>query len=203
MAAVQAIESAAFESALRLIDDALALVDRSEDARMGVLLELRGSAFRALGRLEDCLDAWQGAIDRHLAAGNLSAASLVSWQMGISQLWLGRFPDAFVTYNAAVQAVGDAAIPERLLVAGGLGALLGFAGMYDTAMATIDDAFAVAGDVADDRSIGAALWGVAVVKWSYALVDEAVAAGRDAVEHLRKTPTRGRLPTRSRGRGSR
>jgi tetratricopeptide (TPR) repeat protein len=186
-AAQQAIDSASFESALRLIDDALALVDTDEPARMGVLLELRGSAFRALGRFEECLEAWQGAIDLHLEAGNLAAATLVSWQMGISQLWLGRFVDSFVTYEAAVRAVGDEAIPERLLVAGGLGALQGFAGTYDVAMATFNDAFAGAGDVGDDRSIGAARWAECVVTWSYGLVEESVAAGREAVARLRKT----------------
>ncbi len=161
------------------------------------------NALRALGRLEDCLTAWHGAIERHSEAGNLGAASLVSWQMGISQLWLGRFPDAFVTYEAAVRAVGDEAIPERLLVAGGFGALLGFAGLYDSARTAIDEAFAVAGDAADDRSRGAARWGESVVTWSFGLVDEATVAGRTAVAHLRETTDAWTSPTRWRGRRSR
>ncbi len=187
LAAEQAIASASFESALRMIDDALALVDRAEADRMAVLLQLRGTAFWALGRLDDCLDAWQGSIERHLEAGNLNEASQVSGNMGIAQIWLGRFPDAFVTYEAAVRAAGDEPIPERLAISGGLGALYGFAGMYDVAMTTINEAFEVAGDVADDRSIGAARWGECVVTWSFGLVEESVAAGLDAVEHLRKT----------------
>ena len=187
IAAEQAIESASFETALRLLDDALALADPSDDARMGVLLELRGVAFRALGRLEECLTAWQAAIDGCLKAGDLGRASLVSWQMGITQLWLGRFADTFVTYDAALRAVGDEAIPERLLLAGGHAALLGFAGLYDEAMQTVSDAVAVAGEVADDRSLGAAYWGASAVSWSFGKAEDTIRNGRAAVEKLRGT----------------
>ncbi|HUR76534.1 MAG TPA: AAA family ATPase [Acidimicrobiales bacterium] len=186
-AAERAIDGAAFESALRLLDDALALIDDSDDERNGELFELRGTALRALGRLEDCLETWQEAVAHHLRADNHAAAGLLSWQMGILQMWLGRMEDAFVTFDAAVREIGDEEVPERLLVGAGGAGLLGFAGMYDAAMTTIHDARAASGDVTDPRCLGVMSWTESLIGWSYGRLDDCVVAGRAAVRHLRET----------------
>lgn len=186
-AADRAITTASFESALRLIDDATALVNEGDSARLGVLIELRGDALRALGRLEDALAAWDKAFAHHLEADNRRAAALLSWKMGISQLWLGRFEDAFLTCERGVRAVGDDVIPERLLVAGAMGAITGFAGLYDAGMSSITEAVALSEEVADARGLGAGRWGQAVISWSFGRVEDTVRFGREAVGHLRDT----------------
>ncbi|MBA2607895.1 MAG: AAA family ATPase [Actinobacteria bacterium] len=186
-AADRAIAGAAFESALRLVDDALALSDETDDERMGTLLELRGKAQRALGRLEDCLASWEQAIAHHLRAGNRAAAGLLSWQMGVSHLWLGHFEDAFLSMESGLKAVGDEAIPERLLVASGLASILGFAGMYDEGSKVMDEARAVVGGAADDRSLGVIAWTTSLNGWNFGLLPQSIEAGYEAIAHLRKT----------------
>ncbi len=186
-AAERAVGGAAFESAIRLLEDALALVDETDDERMGELLQLRGNALRALGRLEDCLTTWQQAVEHHLRAENRAAAGLLSWQMGVSLMWLGRFDDAFTTMYAGLQAVGDEAIPERLLVAGGLGSLLGFGGLYDEAVTTMAEARAAAGDVTDDRSLGVMAWTESLNGWNFGLLEQSIERGREAVARLRNS----------------
>lgn len=91
---------------------------------------MRGKALRALGRLDECLVVWREALQRHVAAGKVADAGQVAWMTGVSHMWLGQFEDAFVAMHAGLEAVGDEPIPERLMIGGGLAALLGFAGMY-------------------------------------------------------------------------
>jgi tetratricopeptide (TPR) repeat protein len=186
-AAERALNGAAFESALRLVDDALALMDETDDERMAALLELRGTALRALGRLDDCVPVLQQAVARYLRAENRGAAVLLSWQMGVSQMWLGNFEGAFVTFDAGLRAVGDEPIPERLLVAGGLGALVGFAGMYDPAMSAVRDAQAVSGDVTDELCLGVMAWSISTIAWSLQRLEDGIVSGREAMGHLRNT----------------
>ena len=139
-AAKAAINGAAFESALRLTDDATTLVADDDHARLGLLFELRGHALRALGSLEEGLDAWNRSAEEHGAAGDVASAGHVLWLMGASQTWLGQMTEAFVSYERAQRVVGDARVPERLLVSGGVAAMLSFGGMHDLSVSTVDAA---------------------------------------------------------------
>ncbi len=186
-AAERALSGAAFEAALRLVDDAIALVDDGEDERAGALLELRGNALRALGRLDECVVAWDQAVTQHIAAGDLEATALLSWQMGVLHIWLGHFDDAFGAMHRGVEAVGEAPVPERLFVAAGLSSLLGFGGLYEEAVAAVDEARAAVGDTRDDRALGVALWTDSINGWNYGRLDVCIDTGLRAVEHLRKT----------------
>ncbi|MEY2397070.1 MAG: hypothetical protein QOJ00_244, partial [Actinomycetota bacterium] len=187
VAAERAISGAAFESALRLLDDALALVDDTDDESKGGLLELRGTAQRALGRLGPSLETWQLAVDLYLRAGNLSSAALLTWQMGVSHIWLGRFEDAYVVMHAGLEAVGEEPIAERLLLAAGLAAVLGFGGFYAEATAMIADARAVSADVTDERCLGVVAWTMSMNGWNFGRLEECIAAGSEALKHFRNT----------------
>lgn len=182
-----AMRAAAFESTLRLTDDATTIVADDDHALLGMLYELRGGAFRALGSLEECLEAWNRSADEHVAAGQAGAAGHVLWQMGISQMWLGQMQEAFVTYGRAQQVIGDAPVSERLLVSGGLSALLSFGGLYDLAESTAEDALAAVGDLADDRGLGSVHWSRSVTAWNFGQMDAAIERGLLAVDHLRKS----------------
>src|SRR5205085_1238473 len=83
VAAERAISGAAFESALRLLDDALALVDAADDEHTGSLLEMRGRAQRALGRLGESVSTWHQAVEVYLRSGVLAAAARLSWDIGV------------------------------------------------------------------------------------------------------------------------
>jgi tetratricopeptide (TPR) repeat protein len=186
-AAERALDGAAFESALRLADDALALTDDANDERSGVLLQLKGSALRALGRLPECIDAWRRSVEHHVAAGDIVSAAMVSWQLGVSQMWLGEFENAFGAFYRGVEAVGDAVVPERLLVASGLSSLLGFGGLYDQAVASLDEAEAAAEAGADSRARGVLRWVRSLNGWNYGRIEDCVVHGREAVELLRNS----------------
>ena len=186
-AAEAAINGAAFESALRLTDDATTLVADDDHARLGLLFGSRGHALRALGSLEEGLDAWNRSADEHAAAGDVAAAGRVLWMMGASLTWLGQMNEAFVSYERAQRVVGDARVPERLLVSGGVAAMLSFGGMHDLSVSTADAALAAAGNVAGDRELGAFRWGQLIRAWNYPQLDQGIEFGVDAIDHLRRS----------------
>lgn len=185
-AADRALSGAAFESALRLADDAFALTEEADERRAD-LLELRAKALRALGRLSESIETWQQAIGLHIDAGNLASAALVSYQMGVSQMWLGDFDSAFGSFYRGVEAVGDSVIPERLFVAAGLSSLVGFSGLYEQAVSTAKEAEEAVGEVHDDRALGALRWTQSLNGWNYGKLQDCVVNGREAVARLRTT----------------
>lgn len=186
-AAEQAMNGAAFESTLRLTEDATTLIAADDHARLGALHELRGRAFRALGSLAECLAAWNQSAAEHIEAGDVGAAGRVLWQMGISQIWLGQMEEAFVTYERAQRVLGDAPVPERLLVSGGLSALLSFGGLYDLAVSTAEEALVVAGDAATDRGLGSLHWARSVAAWNFGQMGIAMDRGLVGIEYLRRS----------------
>jgi tetratricopeptide (TPR) repeat protein len=185
-AAERAMAGAAFETVLRLSDDAMALLDRHDHARLGAMFELRGQAFRALGRLTDCIDAWNRAADHYVADGEVNDAGRVFWTMGVSQIWLGQMNEAFLTCNRGVEVLGDARTPERLLINAGYGGLLSFLD-YTNAVAAIDDALAAVDDAADDRSLGIAYWSRCIAHWNWGNIPDCEVDGKKSVEYLRRT----------------
>ena len=168
-----------------------------DHARLGVLFELRGDALRALGSLEESLDAWNRSAEEHEAAGDVGAAGHVLWLMGASQTWLGQMNEAFVSYERAQRVVGDARVPERLLVSGGVAAMLSFGGMHDLSVSTADAALAAAGDLAGDRELGAFRWAQVITAWNFPRARRrASSAGWTRSSTCAGPPTRGRSPTR-------
>jgi class 3 adenylate cyclase/tetratricopeptide (TPR) repeat protein len=185
-AAERAMASAAFETVLRLTDDTMALLDEHDHARLGVMLELRGLACRALGRLGESIEAWNRAVDHFLADDERNDAGRVLWTMGVDQLWLGQFNEAFATYDRGMQIVGDVKTPERLMVNAGYAGLLAFVD-YAQSVATVDAGIAAVGDAADDRSLGVALWSRSIAQWNWLRFPEAEADSKAAVDLLRRT----------------
>ena len=186
-AAEASMSSAAFESTLRLTDDASTLVADDDHSRLGVVLEVRGRALRALGSLEESLESWNRAADHYAAAGQIGDAGRVLWQAGVSQMWLGQLNEAFVTLERAQRVIGDSPVPERLSVSGSLAALLSFGGLHDLAVSTADEALAIAGDVAGDDELGVIRWAQSVTAWNFAAMDTAIERGLEAIEHLRRS----------------
>jgi tetratricopeptide (TPR) repeat protein len=186
-AADQAMESAAFEEALRALDDALSIVGEEKTLRRAQLRERQGHAIRIHGRFEDCLTIWNEVIDAYAELGELDAAGNLCWQLGYLQVWLNRFDDAFATYTRGLTIVGDSDAPAKAALAASTGLLLGFAGLYADGMAQLAEAEKLAKEAADDLNLARMYWGRCIVEWSSAQIPEAVAAGNHGIEHARKT----------------
>jgi tetratricopeptide (TPR) repeat protein len=183
----QAMESAAFEEALRAIDDALSIVGSENTVRRARLRERQGHAIRIHGQFEECLSIWNEVVDSYAELGEVDAAGNLCWQMGYLQVWLNRFDVAFATYTRALTLLGDRDAPAKPALFAATGLLTGFAGLYADGMAQLAEAEKLATESGDDLNLARMYWGRCIVEWSSAQIPPAVAAGMRGVEYARKT----------------
>ena len=182
----RALESAAFEEAVRALDDALAAAEEKDLVRRADLLQLRGRAARGLGRFEDCLKSWTTARDLYEQLGDVRAAGGLTWEIAYLQIWLARFDEAFASFARGVEVLGEEKAPERVMINAGITALLGIAGMHDLAKEHNEVARSLAEELGDTRGRGAAEWSWCVAQWCNAMVPEASEAGRNATALFRE-----------------
>ncbi len=182
----RAMESAAFEDALKAIDDAITVVDESDAAKRVQLLEQKGWAVRALGRFEECIEIWDKVVDLYISLGETETAGKLLWEMGYQDLWLNKFEDAFAYYARGLQAIGDKGSATRAELMAAAATLTGFAGLYEQSESGFAEANEIAKAIGDDRTIGRINWGHCVSLWSHGRIPRAIETGREAVLRLRE-----------------
>ena len=182
----RALEAAAFEEALRAVDDALSLVDESDARRRAKLLERRGWTVRALGDFEQCIEIWESILPIYESIGEVEAAARLCWELGYQLIWLSRFPEAFATYARGAALLGEERSATGATLIGSTAALLGLGGSLDAAEAQFADALALAEQLGDDRALGRIHWGRTMSFWSSLHVEAAIESGRAAIEHARR-----------------
>ncbi|HUR51991.1 MAG TPA: AAA family ATPase [Mycobacteriales bacterium] len=185
----RAMASAAFEEALRSAGDALSLVPREDVLRRARLMERQGQAARALGRYDECLAIWDDVVTAYSDLGEGEDAAALCWHMGYLQVWMSRFAEAYLLYERGLAALDGRRGAAMAGLMGSRALLLGFAGstgMHEVSRAALAEAEAVASEALDDQQVGLVNWGRCIVDWSFAHVHDAEAAGRAAVEHLRR-----------------
>ncbi|MEX0873363.1 MAG: AAA family ATPase [Actinomycetota bacterium] len=183
----RAKEAAAFEEALKAIDDALTVVDEADALHHAKLLERKGWAVRALGRFEECIEIWDQVAISYTALGELEAAGRLYWEMGYQLLWLVRFADAYAKYAEGLEAVGSTRSSVRAELMGAAAALTGLAGLFDPAESGFTEALEIAEESGDEGALGRIQWGHCVSYWSHARGEQSIVAGRSSVEHLRRS----------------
>ena len=184
LSADRAMEAAAYEEALRDIDDALSLVG-DDKPRWAALEERKGWVLRALGRFEDCLEIFDKLVDVYGEIGDLEKATQLCVEMSYQLLWLGRFTDVMVVNQRAIDLLGDTKNVNRAYGQGGIGALAGLGGFLDLALENIDKAEQTAREFDDDRATGWLNWTRSVVYYSNTRFAEAIESGRLSMKQLR------------------
>jgi class 3 adenylate cyclase/tetratricopeptide (TPR) repeat protein len=185
-AAERAAEAAAFEDALRAIDDALALVDQEDKARFGMLLERKGWTLRALGQFEECLTIWDEVLPIYGAVDKSETAANLCFEIGYMYIWLSRFAEAFASYERGLELLGGRRSPVRARLMGAAGTLTGLAGLFEQAEQRFEEALRIARELDDDRALGSIEWGRSLSNWSNARPTAAIESGLAAVDHLRQ-----------------
>jgi tetratricopeptide (TPR) repeat protein len=186
LAAARAMDAAAFEEALRFLDDALSVVSDDELARTK-LLERKGWAVRALGRFDQCLEIFAGVVDTYIALGEVERAADVLRDMAYQYLWLGEFGDVMASNQRAVDLLGDREVAGRVFHEAGFGALLGVGGFLNEALERIDGAEALARKLGDDRALGWALWTRCLAFYSDTQAEQAIPPGLEAIDLLKRS----------------
>jgi class 3 adenylate cyclase/tetratricopeptide (TPR) repeat protein len=187
LAADRAIDAAAYEEALRAIEDALTLVPSDDRTTRASLRERLGWALRALGRFEDSLAIWDEVVDVYRDLGDLEKATNLCREMAYQYLWLGRFDQVLTVNQRGLDIIGDAKLVNRAYMIGGIGALLGLGGFVDEGLDRIAEAEVTAREFDDERALGWLNWTRSIVFYSNCRFAEAIELGRKAMDQLRTT----------------
>ena len=186
LTADRAIAAAAYEEALKAIEDALSVVGDDDEARRAELRERLGWASRGLGRYEDCLQIWDEVVDVYAGLGKVDEAVLLLREMSYQALWLGRFDQVFSANHRALELIGDRETVDRAYAIGGIGALMGVGGMLEQANDRCTEAEEIAQTFDDERASGWVDWTWSVVKYSNSELEPAVSYGSRSMERLER-----------------
>jgi class 3 adenylate cyclase/tetratricopeptide (TPR) repeat protein len=180
MAGKRALEAAAFEEALRHLENAVGLHDALDATGHADLLFNLGLAQRSVGRWEEAVTSWRRAVDELESLGDAEAAGRACWYAASHLGWAGRFDEALIMVGRGLAAVEGRVIPEhaRLLSMGGL--MFGSGGYYEAAHQMLDQGLDLAHRLGDNHVRGAVLSLKTLVLWEFMEDAEAVAAGLEA-----------------------
>jgi class 3 adenylate cyclase/tetratricopeptide (TPR) repeat protein len=183
LAGDRAMETAAFEDALRLYERAVSL-QTDDGASRASLVFRRGLALRSLGRWDEALADWRAALAAYEAAGDVDRVGEISWEISHQLAWATRFPEALEVAGRGLAALGDRPTPERAYLLLMAGIVFSVAGNHDAGRDMIGQGLAIAEDLGDERLLGYALYCRTVELWAYWQLEEAVETGRRAVPLL-------------------
>ena len=187
LAGDRAMESAAFEDALRAYERTLSLQQDDDKRGTAELLIKLGFAQRSLGRTGESLASWRAALDAYAELDDRDAAAQACWEIGYQLGWAGRPIEAVEFVQRGLMVVGDARTAARAGLLGQAGVFIGFLGDYDGGMGMIDEAREIAAEIGDERLEGFAGLSRAIVLYSYAQHGALVEEAPGAIELLRKT----------------
>ncbi len=186
LSAARALDSAAWEEALRAGEDALSVVDPEDELRKARITEGCGRALRALGRFDECIALWDEVISVYARQGLVDEAAALCSECGYQLVWLGRFEQVFEYYNRGLSILGDRLSVWRPMLAASNATVLGLAGLYEAAESGLEEADATARQLSDERALGIVQWGRTVAGWSNTRVRAAISAGTEGIELLRR-----------------
>jgi class 3 adenylate cyclase/tetratricopeptide (TPR) repeat protein len=187
-AAERALEAAAYEDAMQLLDRALQVAPADDAYAMAQINEHLGLALRGVARSDEALLKWESALttyeEQHDDQSVVRLASTMATQLN----WAGRQMEAVIAAGRglAVDSNAVAMHGERVRLRGQAAAAYSFAGDHDTAEITGNEAYAIAQSINDPALSASA--GVALVlhKFFWLEVGAAAEIGEACAHALRK-----------------
>jgi class 3 adenylate cyclase/tetratricopeptide (TPR) repeat protein len=159
LAGDRALETTAFEDALRLYETALSLLPKEQSRILAEILYKRGFAFRSLRRLQDAMDDWNNALELYSQLGDAEAMGRVCAEVSSQLLGSQQWMEAYQIARRGLDVLGDRVIPSRCLLLAAAGFVLSYlpnAG-YDAACAPFVQALEIAEKLGDNKLVGAVL----------------------------------------------
>jgi tetratricopeptide (TPR) repeat protein len=187
LAGKRALESAAFEEALRYYERAAAIDGVGEPAERAELLFDVGMARRCAGQLESATLAWRQSVDAYEMIGDADAVARVCAAASLSLIWLGRFAEAVEMGKRGLAAASDRVTADRARGLAWTALPAAFAGDYRTSMDMIDQGLAAATELGDNTLLGQLLLAKAGAHHAFMELRETVEAGWRGIELLRGT----------------
>ena len=186
MAGRFALETAAFEEALRHLGLAAERADASTPPEAAELLDLRASAARSAGQWPEATATWNEAVDAYEALGDPEAVGRVGLQAAYSLLWAGRWGESCELAERALGVLGDRVSGDRALLLANTGCVLGLGeAPFEVGDERLSQALAIADQLGDPTVRGYCLLYLCLNRFGWMQQGECAAAGLEAAELLR------------------
>jgi DNA-binding SARP family transcriptional activator len=186
MAGRHALGTAAYEEALRHLDEAAERIEAGTPEERAELLELRGNAERSAGHWPEAIPLLHQAVEAYEALGDEAAVGRVGLQAAYSLLWAGRWDESFEMAERALAVLGDAVTADRaqLLAHAGAVLLCGEA-PFDVGEERLRQGLAIADQLGDPLVRAHCLHFLCISRFALMHQTECAEAGLEAADLLR------------------
>ena len=186
MAGRFALETAAYEEALRHLERAAERVDAATPAERAELLDLRAGAERSAGHWPETIAIWGQAVDTYEALGDDEAVGRVGLQAAYSLLWAGRWGESVEYADRVLGVLGERVSADRARLLALTGAVLAFGeAPFEVADERLRQALAIADDLGDPTVRGHCLVFLCLNRFAWMHQAECAEAGLEAADLLR------------------
>jgi tetratricopeptide (TPR) repeat protein len=184
LAGDQAMEAAAFEDALRHYESAFSLLTVDDQRGRADLLFKRGMALRSLGRWEEALADWRGALAACEELGDAETVGRMCHLMSRQLNWAARWAESLETARRGLAALGERVSADRCCLLAQAGLIFSLAGSYTDGDPMIAEALARAQELNDRHLLGEVTYYRTFHYTAYGEGAKVVDSGRRAVELL-------------------
>jgi class 3 adenylate cyclase/tetratricopeptide (TPR) repeat protein len=186
MAGRWALDTAAFEEALRHLEAAVDRVDVATPVQQAELLDLRANAERSAGNWPEATAIWQEAVDAYVTLGDQEAIGRVGVQAAFSLMWAARWEDSFEMAERVLAVMGEGVSSDRARLLANAGAVLSFGEVpFEVGDGYLRRALAMADQLGDPTVRGHCLLFLCLNRFPLMHQAECAEAGLEAAELLR------------------
>ena len=175
-----AIESAAFEEALRFYDDALEITEEMDPAERAALLHGSGTALRSMGRPADSMTRWREALDIYEESNETERIAELATDLAFQMGWAGQWTDTFELVARGLLLMGPEPSTMRCRLLGIGGLALSWAGAYEQAVDMLEECVQIAETIDSDFDRALALAAVGSHEFAWMKCTTAAAHSREA-----------------------
>jgi len=172
-----AMESFAYEDALRHFERALSLKQLATPRKQADLLFGLGQARRSLGYWDQAMDNWREALDVYASLGEVEEAGRLCWALAWQLNWAARWEEAVEIAQRGLASLETSQSPARVGLLALVGLALGFGEQYEAGQQYIATAVGLAETVEDRLVQGRVLSMAAIFHWAYSEFGQAVETG--------------------------
>ncbi len=182
LAGNKALTAAAFEDALRLYDEAVALRASDQDATQADLRYQRGMALRSLGRGPEARADWERAVAIFEELGEGESTGEVCEDLSFQLGWEANWAEALVVAQRGLANMGRGTTSGRGRLLAHVGMIHGLGGAFEAGAPLLEEASSIAGELGDGDLLGRVLESKLANTLWYARVQEAAEIGSQAIQ---------------------
>ncbi|MCA1846201.1 MAG: hypothetical protein LC792_24015, partial [Actinobacteria bacterium] len=180
LAGEAALDSAAYEEALRYFELARSTIEQATPREVADLLFGLGRAQRSLGDWDQAMQNWRESLDGYASLGEGEEVGRLCWELAWQMIWVGRVAESVEMSQRGLHALGTGESPAGVGLLALAGMAFGMAGDHDAGAERIGAALELA-EAVDDRLVQArVLKAAAVFRWAYYQLPQSVDTGRRA-----------------------